>query len=71
MMNRIVSMSSLFAALVSAALFLAAGYSVMTGHIGEMDGVFAMSGCLMAAGLFAYRSSDPAWLEAASIVKSR
>jgi hypothetical protein len=70
MLNRIVSASSLLAALISIVLFVSAGYWLMVGRIGEMEGIFALTGWLLAAGLFSYRSSDPAWLEPLSIVKA-
>jgi len=70
MFNRVVSLSSLAVAIVSAAFFLLGAWWLLMGEIGEIDGVFALAGWLMAAVIFAWRFADPAWLEPVSIIKT-
>jgi hypothetical protein len=41
----------------------------LVGRIGEGDGFLLFAGCLLSAIVFAYRASDPRWLDPVSIVK--
>jgi hypothetical protein len=71
MHNRVVSFASLMLAVSSVTFFLACGWQIMSGKIGEGDGVMALAGWLVAAVVFSYRHVDPKWLDPVSIVKSR
>jgi hypothetical protein len=71
MRNRVVSIGSLILVVASVLLFLACAWGVMSGRLGEGDGVMAMAGWLVVAVVFSYRHADPNWLDPISIVKSR
>ncbi|HUI53415.1 MAG TPA: hypothetical protein VLY04_00495 [Bryobacteraceae bacterium] len=71
MFDRIVSFGSLMLVVASVTFFLAGSWLVMSGKMGDGDGVLVLSGWLVTAIVFAYRHADPAWLEPLSIVKSR
>jgi len=71
MHNRVVSFASLMLAVASVTFFLACAWQIMSGKIGEGDGVMALAGWLVAAVVFSYRHADPKWLDPVSIVKSR
>ncbi len=70
MLNRVVCVASLLVAIVSIALFSLGAWWILVGKMDEFQGVFALSGCLLAAIVFAWRSADPAWLDPVSIVKA-
>ncbi len=70
MLNRLVSLGSLFVAAVSVLLFVLGAWWILVGKIDEFDGVFALAGWLLAAIIFAWRATDPAWLDPVSIVKA-
>ncbi len=69
MLNRVVSLCSLFLVIASVIFFVLGGYWILMGRMDEMSGVFALAGWLASAVFFSYRSSDPAWLEPVSIVR--
>ena len=71
MLNRIVSVSSIFVVLLSAVLFLQSAWFTMSGKISQTDGIFLLAGWLAAGLVFSYRASDPNFLEPISIIKSR
>jgi hypothetical protein len=71
MLNRVVSIASLMLVVASVMLFLAGAWGIMSGKIGEGDGVMAMAAWLLVAIVFSYRHADPMWLDPVSIVKSR
>jgi hypothetical protein len=71
MFNRVVSVSSIFVVLLSAMFFLQSAWLTMSGKISQTDGIFMLSGWLAAGLVFAYRASDPNFLEPLSIIKSR
>ncbi len=70
MFNRIVSISSLLLAIASVLFFGLSVWWLLVGAIGQLEGVFTLCGWLLTAGVFAYRFTDPAWLEPVSIVKA-
>jgi hypothetical protein len=51
------------------ALFGMTGWWTLMGKISEGDGFMLFAGCLLAAIVFSFRGSDPAWLEPVSIIK--
>ena len=71
MQNRVVSVSSIFLVLLSAAFFLQSAWLTMSGKINSTDGIFMLAGWLAAGFVFSYRASDPNYLEPISIIKSR
>lgn len=71
MFNRVVSFASLMLVVASLTFFAVTVWWLMSGKIGEGDGVLAMGGWLLTAMVFAYRCADPKWLDPVSIVKSR
>ena len=71
MRNRIVSLSSMVLVLASIVAFLACAWGIMSGTIGQGDGVMALAAWLVTGVVFAYRYNDPKWLDPISIVKSR
>jgi hypothetical protein len=71
MQNRVVSYASLMLVVAAVMFFLAGAWGIMSGKIGEGDGVMALAGWLVIAVVFSYRFADPMWLDAVSIVKSR
>jgi hypothetical protein len=71
MQNRVVSFASLMLVAASVMFFLAGAWGIMSGSLGEGDGVMALAGWLVVAVVFSYRHADPMWLDPVSIVKSR
>jgi hypothetical protein len=71
MFNRVVSVSSLLMAIVSAAFVLLGAWWILTGKMTEGEGLFQMGGWALSALFFAWRFGDPAYLDAVSIVKAR
>jgi hypothetical protein len=71
MPNRVVSIASLLLVVASVLSFLACAWGIMSGTIGEGDGVMALAGWLVTGVVFSYRFADPKWLDPISIVKSR
>jgi hypothetical protein len=71
MLNRVVSFASLILVVASVMFFLACAWGIMSGKMGEGDGVMALAGWLVVAVVFSYRHADPMWLDPVSIVKSR
>jgi len=71
MFDRVVSFASLLLVVASVMFFLASSWLVMSGKMGDGEGIFVLAGWLVTAIVFAYRHADPAWLEPLSIVKSR
>jgi hypothetical protein len=71
MLNRVVSLSSLLLVVVSVFFFLAGAWGIMSGRIGQGDGVFLLTGWMLAGIVFSFRHNDPKWLEPISILKSR
>jgi hypothetical protein len=70
MLDRFVSIFSLTVAIASVALFGACAWWIANGTMGDGDGAFALSGCLLAAMVFTYRFVDPGDVEAVSVVKA-
>lgn len=71
MLNRVVSFASLVLVVAAVMFFLAGAWGIMSGRMGEGDGVLALAGWLVVAVVFSYRHADPKWLDPVSIVKSR
>jgi len=71
MFDRVVSVSSLLLAIVSAVFFALGAWWILTGKMTEGEGLFQIGGWTLSALFFAYRFDDPAYLDAVSIVKSR
>jgi len=71
MQSRIVSIASLMVVVASVLFFFACAWGIMSWRLDEGSGILALAGWLMAAIVFAYRSTDPKWLDPVSIVKSR
>ena len=71
MLNRVVSLASLLLVVASVFFFLAGAWGIMSGRIGQGDGVFLLTGWTLAGVVFSYRHNDPKWLDPISIVKSR
>jgi hypothetical protein len=70
MLNRIVSMCSVFMVILSVVFFGLGAWWTLVGRISEGDGVFMMVGWCVSAMVFSYRAIDPAYLDAVSIIKS-
>jgi hypothetical protein len=71
MLNRVVSLSSLFLAIVSVVFFAIGAWWIFTGKMTEGEGLFQIGGWTLSALFFAYRFSDPAYLDPVSIVKAK
>ena len=69
MPNRVVSYASLLLVVGSVFAFLACAWGIMTQKIGAGDGAMALGGWMLTGVVFAYRYSDPKWLEPISIIK--
>jgi hypothetical protein len=70
MLDRIVSIFSLMMVIASVVLFGCYAWWIANGTMGEGDGLFALSGCMLAAMVFTYQFVDPADVEALSVVKA-
>jgi hypothetical protein len=71
MLNRIVSVCSVLMVILSVAAIGLGAWWTLIGRISEGDGFALMTGWCLAAIIFAFRASEPAWLEPVSIIKSR
>jgi hypothetical protein len=71
MLNRVVSLASLMLVIASVFFVLAGAWGIMSGRIGQGDGILALAGWMVVGIVFTYRHNDPKWLEPISIVKSR
>jgi len=70
MLDRFVSYFSLAVVCLSVLLFGCYAWWTANGTMSQGDGLFAMSGCLLAGMVFTYRFVDPADVEALSVVKA-
>ena len=70
MLNRMLSIISLVVVIASVTFFGLSTWLLATWQMAELDGAFALIGCLIAAILFAFRFLDPADFEPLSIVAS-
>jgi hypothetical protein len=68
MLNRNLSVISLVVVIASITFFGMSTWLLATWQMAELDGAFALIGCLIAAILFAFRFFDPADFEPLSIV---
>ena len=68
MLNRMISIISLVVVIASVTFFGMSTGLLATWQMAELDGAFALIGCLIAAILFAFRFFDPADFEPLSIV---
>jgi hypothetical protein len=71
MFDRVVSVCSLMLAITSVVFFGLGAWWILVGKMGQGDGALALTGWLLAAIVFAYRSADPAYLDPVSIVNAR
>jgi len=70
MLNRMLSIISLVVVIASVTFFGLSTWLLATWQMAEVDGAFTLTGCLIAAILFAFRFFDPADFEPLSIVAS-
>lgn len=69
MLDRFVSVFSLTMVIASVVLFGCYSWWIANGTMGEGDGLFALSACVLAAMVFTYRFMDPTDVEVLSVVK--
>ena len=71
MLNRVVSVCSVFMVILSAVAFGLGAWGTFLGKISPGDGLFMLTGWCVSAVVFSYRAADPAYLDAVSIIKGR
>ena len=71
MHDRVVSACSFFMVVLSVVAFGLGAWWTLLGRISQGDGVFMLSGWCVCAVVFLYRATDPAYLDAVSIIKAR
>ena len=71
MPSRVVSLASLLLVVGSVVAFLGCAWGIMTQRIGAGDGAMALGAWMLTGVVFAFRYSDPKWLEPLSIVKKQ
>jgi len=71
MLDRVVSVCSFLMVILSLAAAGLGAWLTFASRISVGDGMFMMGGWIVSAIVFSYRASDPAYLDAISIIKSR